>query len=523
MSYLPAHHMLKWWLAAGVLALSMSVHAWAQPAGPARKTSPPPPDHSTPTGVETPSRKEALELEAQAVKAFSEQRFADAEVLLRRQLEIQPGNYVIFYNLACARTAQGDAAHGMEFLVKAVEGGFDDLREMQKDPSLRPLRELADYKRIVEHWPELLEARRDANVESVLEFFSKSYRVERDERLRLVFVTGVNKESVAAARQEISKLGEWASKDVFPGLLDEPECRNDPWVVVVLPPREDFLKWVVSRHGEGAITGVSSIGGEYDHDTKILVAQDLGSSLRHEFFHVLHWRSCMRLGQRHAFWVQEGLCSLVEDYSLAADGTVTPERSWRTNIVKRLERAGQLPPLADLCTMPAARFMGTRVLASYARARTAFMFLSEHGKLGEWYRNYTATYEQDRAGVKAWELTMNSPIKQIDLTMRGWVRRMAMVPEEIGPGMASLGVEVEGGGADGLTVTAVTGRRHAIAGPLQPGDVITDIDGHSTRDMAELVRVLGTYKPGDEVAVGIRRGSKVKTETVALIAKKPRE
>lgn len=461
-----------------------------------------------------------MALEAKAVTAFSEGRFADAETMLREQLKLQPGNYVVLYNLACARTALGDSTEGLEFLVQSIEGGFDDLLAMQRDPSLRPLQGNAEYKKIVEHWPSLLEARRDANVQSVQEFFGAHYRVERDERLRLVYVTDVNPVSVDVAKQEISRIGEWAGRDVFPGLLERPAADNDPWVVVVLPKRDDFLKWVVSRHGEDAITGMSSIGGEYDHDTKILVAQDLGSSLRHEFFHVLHWRSCMRLGQRHAFWVQEGLCSLVEDFTATPDGGIRPERSWRSNIVKRLEKVGQLRGIADLCGLTQRQFMSSRVLASYARARTAFLFLSEQGKLKEWYANYTEGFRDDPTGLKAWTTTLGRPVKEIDLAMRGWVRGLETVPEQILPGMASLGVEVESGGGDGLEVTGVVDERRKISGPLRTGDIITDIDGHSTRDIAELVRVLGQYKPGDSVPVGVRRGNRVRTETVTLIAKK---
>lgn len=488
----------------------------------------PPPPASSPAAPESESRiprpsardlEAAMALEAKAISAFAERRYADAEGYLREQLKLQPGNYVVLYNLACARTAQGDTKEGMSFLVQAIEGGFDDLVEMRKDPSLRPLQNDPEFRKIVEHWPSLLEARRDANVESVLEFFGKNYRVERDERLRLVYVSDVNPQAVKVAIGEIARLGEWASKAVFPGLLDPDSARNDPWVVVVLPRREDFLRWIISRHGEDAVSGMSSIGGEYDHDTKILVAQDLGSSLRHEFFHVLHWRSCMRLGQRHAFWVQEGLCSLVEDYKIDDGGDIIPQQSWRTNIVKRLEKVGQLRGLADLCAMSQRQFMSSRVLASYARARTAFLFLYDQGKLKDWYAAYTDTFRDDPSGLKAWTQTLGKPMKEIDLAMRGWIHGLEMVPEQILPGMASLGVEVETGGGDGLEVTRVVDPKRSRSLPLKVGDIITDIDGHSTRDMAELVRVLGQYKPGDSVPIGLRRGAKIRTETLTLVAK----
>lgn len=490
-------------------------------AQPATATPPPGPAEKTPA-KKPPSesdRRKSLELESKVIAAFSEGRFPDAEKLLREQLTLQPDNFVVFYNLACALTAQGDTTEGMDFLVKSIESGFDDLQTLKRDPSLTSLRGREQYKQIIENWPALLDARRYANIQSVKEFFSGSYSVQTDDRLRIVIVSAVNERSLDVAREELRLLGEWAGREIFPGMLDDPLAVNDPWVVVVLPTREDFVKWIVSRHGADAITGMSSIGGEYDHDTKLLIAQDLGSSLRHEFFHVLHWRSCMRLAQRHPIWIQEGLCSLVEDYTLAPDGSVRPQTSWRSNIVKRLERVGQLKGLEELCKMNSNQFMAGRVLASYARARTAFLFLSDRGKLGSWYKTYTESFADDPSGLQAWERTLGMPIKQVDLTMRGWVRQLDMVPEQITSGMASLGVEVESGGADGLQVTGIVdGRR--IGGPFLNGDVITDIDGRSTRDIAELVRVLGGYKPGDKVQVGIRRGKRFKTEPITLVAKR---
>ncbi|HLO41580.1 MAG TPA: PDZ domain-containing protein [Phycisphaerales bacterium] len=464
-------------------------------------------------------RRRAMKLEAEAVKAFLEKRFEDAEKALREQLELQPDNYVILYNLACARSALGDAKEGIDFLVRSVEGGFDDVRQLERDPSLALLRADPQYKKMITVWPEVLKARRDANVESVREFFRGRYEVLEDERLRLVYVSAVNEHSLTRAREEISKIGEWASREIFPGMLENPQAQLDPWVVVVLPTREDFVRWIVSRHGPDAVTGMSSIGGEYDHDTKILVAQDLGSSLRHEFFHVLHWRSCMRLGQRHPIWIQEGLCSIVEDYE-PRGADIQPVSSWRTNIVKRIERSGGYRGLEDLCNLDANKFMGTRVLAMYARARAAFLYLSELGMLGRWYQNYVDDYHTDPSGLKTWERTLEKPVKQIDLDMRGWIRRMEMVPEQIKSGMASLGVEVEAADGDGLRVAGLLEDHLRRGGPLIPGDIIVDIDGRATRDIAELVRVLGTYQPGTKVNVGVRRRSGVRTIEITLVAKK---
>lgn len=467
------------------------------------------------------NRARAMDLEHRAIAAFSDGRLSEAESLLREQLTLQPGHFVATYNLACVRTVAGDHDEGMRLLMQAIEAGFDDLRTLRRDPSIAPLCQRDEFREIADRWSDVLDARRDANVESVRDYFSGDYDVRRDDRLRLVYVTAVRPSSADAAREEIARLGEWANREVFPGLLDPPESALDPWVVVVLPTPDDFRRWIASRHGPAAGAGMSAIGGEYDHDMKILVARDLGSSLRHEFFHVLHWRSCLRLGQRHAMWVQEGLGAMVEDYDSVPgpDGGIVLRHSWRTNIVKRLERAGRLPGLSDLCSTSPDGFMAMRVLASYARARSAFLYLAHHGRIREWYGHYTAGFDRDPTGRTAWEATFGSSMAAIDRDYRAWVRSLEMVPEEIRPGMASLGVEVESGESDGLRITRVVDPRRGGDGRLRLGDVITDIDGRPTRDMAELVRVLSSYSPGDRVTVGLRRSTRARTETVTLVAK----
>ena len=101
------------------------------------------------------------------------------------------------------------------------------------------------------------------------------------------------------------------------------------------------------------------------------------------------------------------------------------------------------------------------------------------------------------------------------------MRKLPEVAEEIRPGMASLGVEVESGRGDGLVITSIIeppgtkersllGRStlRGVQGELKTGDVITAIDKKPTRDIADLVRVLSAYKPDDEVSVSyLRKGA----------------
>lgn len=491
---------------------------------------------------ETPAQ-----IEEKANEALARRDFAQAEPLLRRQIELQPREFVPLYNLACVRAAQGDGKEAGTLLVRAVENGFDDIRKLIRDPDLAGARDDANYKKIVANWPTILEARKQSNLDQVRRIFSHpdegaEYTEVVDEKRRLIYRSAFDPTEFKKAREEIEGLADWAEKTVFPGLWDPTELALDPWVVIVLPSRRDFTTWQIVTFGPGARTGFSTIGGAYIHEQKQLVSQDLGSTLRHEFFHVLHWRDCTRKGQTHEYWVQEGLASLVEDVDVPAGASYSnlkPVPSWRTNIVQRRDRSNTLMPLEKFCTQPRDKFLSSQQLANYAEARAIFLYLYEKNQLLPWYTAYGRETMSEagpdkaglKAGIKAFETVFAQPLKETDKEFRFWVRKLPEVAEEIREGMASLGVEVETGTGDGVTVTSIIeppGKGgHAniipaltlrgIKGEIRIGDVITAVGGQATRDVSELVRVLSTKKPGDEVVISYRRRSQPGEATIKLI------
>lgn len=486
----------------------------------------------------------AEQIEASADAALAGRDFAKAEPLLRRQIELQPRNFVPLYNLACVCAAKGNADEAGLLLVRAVENGFDDYRKLTRDPDLAGVRGDANYKKLVENWAVVLEARRDANLELARKVFDHpddgaSYTEVFDEKRRLIYRSAFDPAEFKKAREELEGLGDWAERIVFPGLWDPKEVALDPWVVIVLPSRRDFTTWLIITFGPAARTGFSTIGGSYIHEQKQLVSQDLGSTLRHEFFHVLHWRDCTRKGQTHEYWVQEGLASLVEDVDVpkgASYSQLKPVPSWRTNIAQRRERSNTLMPLEKFCVQPREKFLSSLQLANYAEARTIFLYLYELNQLQNWYGAYglatAATPPAEGAGIRAFEQVFDRPIRETDKDFRKWVRTLPEVAEDIRAGMASLGVEVETGTGDGVTITSIIEppRRgmaniippltlKGVKGELRVGDVITAVDGAATRDVAELVRVLGVKKPGDVVVVTYRRRANAGEATIRLIAK----
>ncbi len=468
---------------------------------------------------DNPSEK-ALELQTKAFSAINRGQYDEAESLLREQLALDEGNFVVYYNLACVRGLRNDAPASADLLVQAVEHGFIDLFQLKRDDQLALARGQAPIKRLLESWPEVLNRHLEANLKVVRQRFPDSpakYEESRDERTRLVYRSAMDAHSTELARADISKLYDWGVKNVFPDFADADKATRDAWCVVVLPSPRDFIRWAVATFGQAAVTGNSGIGGSYVHDTKRLVAQDLGATLRHEFFHVLHWRSTTRLGQDHPIWIQEGLCSLVEDYETTADGDLKPVPSWRTNISKRLASNGRLLAIQKLATIPRDRFTSSSPLGNYAQARTFFLYLFDKNKLKDWYAEYTANYSKDSTGVKAIEAVFAKPASEIDKDYRAWVRALPMVAEQIKPGKAGLGAEVDPGSGDGPVIAEVDRNGPARKAGLKPGDVITAIDGSPTRDLNELVRILGEHELGDEVEVFYRRGRSHNTVKIKLV------
>lgn len=455
-------------------------------------------------------------LEAETAAAFDRKDFERAEDLLRKHIEFEPGNFVLYYNLACARAMRGDPKDAAAWLEKAVEHGFSDLVHMERDAMLDSVRPEPAYRRMVENWSVILDARRDANLKAIEAKYGKGYTTTADQALRLNYRSAFEATTFEKAKAELTAIATWCDESIMPGILSGEE--HDAWVTVILPTRDDYVDWIVARYGADAAGGVSMVGGAYLHDDKMLIAMDLGATLRHEFLHILHWRSMTRLSQRHPIWVMEGLCSLSEDIDIDAEGKVKPAISWRTNMAKRMAKAGAIRKIEEFAAMPHNRFTGTRPLANYAQARAIFLMLERKGLLKSWYESYTKTFREDESGLQALLAVTQTDAKGFDRMFKQWLNELPAVPEEIKPGMASLGVEVNPGEGDGVEITTVTRPRRELA-ELRIGDVMTALNGKPVRDIAELVRVLSSMAPGETVTVSYRRGKKTGETSVVLIAK----
>ncbi len=497
-------------LASALVALSPLVgltHAHAQPVSES-------PVHAPSQDSESAS-EQAARLQSLAFKAIADQRFEDARVALEAQATLQPSNFVVQYNLACVNARLSERVRAVENLHRAIELGFIDLRQIQADPDLESIRAEPGYRAIIDNWGAIIDARAVANLDRTREIYGDAYLYETDDQRRLLYACAYDEQSFQIARDELALLADWGVETVFQDLRDT--TTPDPFVTVILPNRRDFLRWVIATYGGAARNNFSGIGGAYDHDRKQLVAQDLGGTLRHEFFHVLHWRSASRLGQDHPIWIQEGLCSLVEDYDVVG-GTLTPVPSWRTNTVKRILAGGKLTRIEELAAIPRDKFSaGGRTMARYAECRSFFLFLYSKGLLGPWYRRYIETFDADPTGVASILATLDTDIDGANAMYRDWLRSLPDVAEPGGrEGRSGLGVDVDPGEGDGPVVTQAASRAARASG-IRVGDVIYAINDRPTRDVFELVRVLGSYAPGTVVTLSARRATRHLTFEIQLV------
>lgn len=488
---------------------------------------PQPPTAPTRTITQEEADREKSRLESAIIAAFDRREFSKAETLLRELIPLDHENFVPWYNLACSLSMQGKLDEACRMLQQAIARGFADLRQMNTDQHLAPLREHDEFKAIVRRFDEVVRKRADRLIENASKTFrvgekGSPYTLVRDDALNLVYVSAFDAKLFDQARTDALKLERWwrAIAGDLPKRADNTAAQ--PPVLVILPTRADYIAWAQKRFGER----FDRVGGEYSHGERRLVSMDLGSSWRHEFWHVLHWRDMDARGdgggQRHPLWVMEGLCSLVEDCDTGPKGEMIVRPNWRTNIARRLARAGNLMPWEVFMGLDQKRFMTGTPSAMYAQARAMFMFLAEREKLSSWYGHYVANFTEDQSGRVAMENAFATTIKQVEKDYRAWLKSIPEAPSELGRGAANLPFDVGLGSGDGPTVdvdliAAFAGNKPVPTGGMRTGDVITALNDEPVRDVNDLMRVLTTCQAGQSVKIDYRRSSKHATTMVTLV------
>ncbi|MEM9065342.1 MAG: hypothetical protein AAGB51_07610 [Planctomycetota bacterium] len=332
---------------------------------------------------------------------------------------------------------------------------------------------------------------------------------EADGLIIAVSIAGLTAEDTAFDRRAARTITELA--------FDLP--KPDGWDGVLCLDERNFRRFTAPLlGGRDSVTrgNFFAVGGFYDRDSRRLVSNRLGPNLRHELVHVHHERLQRAQRIRHPAWVIEGLGTLAESVSLTDSGDIRVEPSYRINIAKRLVGAGQFGSITDFAGLTPASFVKARPLAAYARAFAVFLYLERHGQLRPFFgalADPVRGLSTDPTGLLALEQATEMDTATFDRALTGWLREQPFVPEEVRPGMASLGLEISNE-PRGLIVTGFARGRRSIG--LGSGDAITAIDGLPIRELPELILVLSRYEPRTEIELTRRPMSGRPDETVRV-------
>jgi hypothetical protein len=322
------------------------------------------------------------------------------------------------------------------------------------------------------------------------QYGDSAYRYETDEKRRINYATALDEQSHRAMREML----ETQADQVTATLFDEPPAY---FVLIAIPTPADSHEF---------FDGNDNVGGMYDHGRRRLVSRDIGSSLRHEFFHALHYGDMQRRRQSHPLWIQEGLATLYEDYEMGeGPESIRFLPNDRQYIARNRAKSGILTPWKRLFTLSSEEFM-KKPAQHYPEVRAIFEFVAEQGKLVAWYRAYVEHYDEDKSGVRAFEVAFGQPLEEIERTWRVWVKDQPPIDVHVDYGDASLGIRShENSSNDGVVVTAIIRGSAADRADLRVGDVIVAVGGTQTPSLAELRKLVAGLKVGDRVEVRFRR------------------
>lgn len=317
----------------------------------------------------------------------------------------------------------------------------------------------------------------------------KAYRYETDDEHRLVFATCIEPASHEEMRRMLVAQAEQQAAYLFDALPD-----TEVFIAVATPAdvRKEF-------------SDSPTTAGMYEHPRRRIITADIGTPLRHEWTHAMHFGHMERLGQPHVMWVQEGLAALYESYQLLPDGGIRFLPTQRHNEARKVASSRRALSLAQLLAMSPDDFMG-RSQATYPVARSVFEFMADQGKLRAWYRKYVDTFAKDRTGRTAIEDCFGCTLDEFERDWRKWTLARPAVDVTVGDGDRSIGVDVRAA-TDGVEVTDVERGSAAHAAGLRRGDVIVAIDGDAVRSPREWAQATGALR-GAQVTVTVRRDGK---------------
>ncbi len=381
--------MMLLWVPAGALE-ARAAPAATQPVAPA--TSPSPEDVA----------RRVEQLTGEAIRAMKTSQYRLAERALMAAVRMQPGNPITLYNLGCVKAKRGYFDDAMMCLEGSAIAGFSDFDLVERDPDLDALRHTERFKNFIGDKLQWQRKAADRTLNRLKREFGEHYLYDLDVEQKLIFATGLSQQTLDELKSALKKQAASQAKDLFPH-------RPDAFVSVVIPAAADYRK----------VVRASNVGGFYNDDNKLLIAQRVGDYLSHEFTHALHAGDRAPLGQDHAIWVAEGLGVLYEGATYLGD-QLLPMDNERFPIARDAARRKALVPLPTLVKMPQEEFV-RRGRVTYAEAGTLMLYLHDKELLRKFYDAYKETYSQDETGRLALEHVTGTSLEALEEQYVEWV------------------------------------------------------------------------------------------------------
>jgi tetratricopeptide (TPR) repeat protein len=448
-----------------------------------------PSTRSVPTTRPAPrDLKKLAHLTRSAIQLLEQSKLDEAERVLRQALSLDPRYTINLYNFACLRAVQGRHDEAIDYLERAAEAGFTDFTHIAADRDLDALRDLPRYRQFFSRKGFFQRKAADEAVAELKERFGDGYLYEIDERAKLIFATNVDATTLAALKGWLTAQAASQWKLLF-------EHKPDNFITVVVPSAADFRK----------IVRTPGVGGFYNDEARILIAQRLGQVMTHEFTHALHAADRAPLGQDHPIWIAEGLASMYEAATFDGDNLV-PADNFRLGLLQNASRGKKLIPLEKLLRMTQKEFVG-RAHIAYGQAGSLMLYLYEKKLVRPFYDAYKADFEKDPTGQSALEWVTGKTLAEVEKDWTKWMLSRKAPAANTGPAGAFLGAQLEEI-SDGLKVGSVLPKGAADTAGLRAGDVLVGIGGREVRDFGGFYPLLSTYRPGERVVLRIRRDGK---------------
>ncbi len=443
---------------------------------------------------------DAETLQRRAIEHLHKKEYDKSIEAYRKYLELEPGDEIALYNLACAYSLAGKKAEAVECLRKAIEAGYTNFDHIQRDTDLDNIRGEEGYKKLFEDKDKLIGAAAEGIIERYKKKLGDEYNYIKDEKYKLVVISNVDKQRLDGLVGALQAYADCHWKDFF---------KNKPkyYITVLIPnSTEEYRRKFGGRQGAA---------GFYNPGTRILTVNLAtgGGTMIHEFTHALHYADMEGLSQRHPIWIIEGFGSLYEQCT-RREGSGYGMLNWRLPGLKQAIAGDKCYNLKKFIGNSGSYFSQNAGL-SYAISRYIFYFLQEKKMLRKWYAKYRENYEKDKTGLKMLEEVYGKSIDEFEKDWLAFLKPLNYGRSGIADDRPFIGVGLEDSDT-GLKVTNVVGGSPAEKGGLKSGDIILKMGNKDIKDRSDLQKVIGKHKIGDEVKFVVKRDGEEKEVTVKL-------